>query len=148
NDVLLEHNSFLLLRQHPFYGSKISDTFLKQSNILLFNSDKFYEIMDYLPLFDKLITDYSSIYLDYIGLDRPIAFIPYDINYYEKDVSFSLNYESITPGPKIKSFDDLIQFISNSNDDFKEERKSIIKLINAKTSSNCFENAQFIKQLL
>src|SRR5699024_4511121 len=67
NDVLLEHNSFLLLRQHPFYGSKISDTFLKQSNILLFNSDKFYEIMDYLPLFDKLITDYSSIYLDYIG---------------------------------------------------------------------------------
>jgi CDP-glycerol glycerophosphotransferase (TagB/SpsB family) len=50
---------------------------------------------------DALITDYSSVFFDYLVLDRPIVFYPYDLNEYQQ-LSRSLYdpYDQVTPGPK------------------------------------------------
>lgn len=42
------------------------------------------DIMDIADIFDILITDYSSIYIDYLLLDRPLIFLPYDKERYLK----------------------------------------------------------------
>lgn len=60
--------------------------------------------MDPYPLLrhtDALISDYSSIFFDYLMLDRPILFYPYDLADYER-YSRSLydDYATVTPGPK------------------------------------------------
>ena len=60
--------------------------------------------MDYINCFDSLITDYSSIYLDYMLLERPIIFLPYDLQEYESSVGFTMDYMENTPGPKPVNF--------------------------------------------
>ncbi len=62
---------------------------------------------------DALISDYSSIYFDYLLLDRPIIFYPYDLEDYQR---FSRTlyepYESATPGPKARSSAELVQLVT------------------------------------
>ena len=148
NDVLVKHNIFLMLREHPYFKFEIDSSFLKQSNILMFNADKFPEIMDYLPAFDKLITDYSSIYLDFLCMDKPVAFLHYDFDQYKSKVGFSLEYDEVTPGPKLHNQEELIDFIISEEDSYIEERSQIRSLINAKSAGNCKENADYIISLI
>lgn len=51
-----------------------------------------------------LVTDYSSIYFDYLLLDKPIIFFNYDLEEYlnnSRDMYF--NYDEFTPGRKYKT---------------------------------------------
>jgi CDP-glycerol glycerophosphotransferase (TagB/SpsB family) len=50
---------------------------------------------------DALISDYSSIFFDYLLLDKPILFYPYDLEEYQR-LSRTLYdpYDDVTPGPK------------------------------------------------
>lgn len=66
-------------------------------------------------LFDFLITDYSSIYIDYLLLDRPIGFIPYDYDEYNNDRGFLFEYSGVTPGMRISTYKDLINFFSRED---------------------------------
>lgn len=148
NERLIENDTVLFLRKHPYFPSLLDQSFLEQSNIYLFDSDLFPEIMDYLSYFDKLITDYSSIYLDFLCLDRPMAFIPYDIEQYTKYTGFTIPYEEFTPGKHISNKEEFYNFITNKDDEYSIARAEITKLVNAKPLGNCEENYQFIQELL
>ena len=90
-----------------------------------------------------LITDYSSIYIDYLLLDKPLLFYCYDYEHYlENDREMYFNYEDVTPGNKAKNFDELFKqicgVIENGDDYGRKERE--INLKNAfKTSTNALE---------
>lgn len=57
------------------------------------------DIYPLLPLADTLLTDYSSVYFDYMLLDRPLLFFDYDKDkYLTKDREMFFDYESMTPG--------------------------------------------------
>lgn len=58
-----------------------------------------------LPSFDALITDYSSIYTEYLALDRPILFVIDESNPYWTNKGLAFEEESYMPGPKISSFE-------------------------------------------
>lgn len=63
---------------------------------------------------DAIITDYSSVYIDYLHLQRPIFFYPYDIETYQSlDRGFNFDYydDKITPGPKAVNEQQLLDFI-------------------------------------
>ncbi len=46
--------------------------------------DKRLDLYEVVNAADLLITDYSSIYFDYLLLDRPIIFTPLDLEEYRK----------------------------------------------------------------
>lgn len=48
---------------------------------------------------DALVTDYSSVFFDYLLLDRPVVFFPYDRADYEATRGLYFDYDAITPGP-------------------------------------------------
>lgn len=82
------------------------------------------------PLFeniDVLMTDYSSIYFDYLHLDRPIIYFPYDMEAYADKRGFYLDYESVTPGPKANSFDELVDILHSvaESDEYQKERAEV-----------------------
>ena len=60
-----------------------------------------------LPHADVLVTDYSSVYFDYLAVDRPIVFFPYDRSSYTERRGFYYEYESVTPGAVATDVDEL-----------------------------------------
>jgi len=60
-----------------------------------------------LPHADVLVTDYSSVFFDYLAVDRPIVFFAYDRATYTKRRGFYFAYESVTPGPIATDCDEL-----------------------------------------
>lgn len=59
---------------------------------------------------DVLITDYSSIYFDFLLTDKPMVFFAPDLDQYrEKDRGMFFDYDEFTPGPKTSNTEALLQ---------------------------------------
>ena len=82
-----------------------------------------------------LLTDYSSVYFDYLLLDRPIGFTASDIGRYGDERGFTVSDpESLMPGTKIADFDALCRFITDTAagiDGHARERRRINELVNS-----------------
>jgi len=99
-EFLEKNNIHIFVRFHPAYEESIPADILEMKNISLFSAKEYAEVMDYINNFDALITDYSSIYIDYMPLERPLLFLPYDLEEEEKATGFVMDYMENTPGPK------------------------------------------------
>lgn len=119
----------LYIKLHP-YNTPQADLIKcikKSENIVFLTSEV--DLQEELQYFDILITDYSSIYFDFLLTDRPIIFAPFDYkNYLKEDRTFYYDYNSVTPGPKVKNWEEasewIVKFISEPNL-YIEERQSI-----------------------
>jgi CDP-glycerol glycerophosphotransferase (TagB/SpsB family) len=124
---LAKNNMSLYIKLHPW----IKDTQLsKIENVKIVESES--DIYPLLPHVDILITDYSSIYFDFLLLDKPIIFFAYDIeNYKLNDRSLLLDYDQYTPGKKVFSLKYLIRVILEQlkEDSYIEARSNIKKLM-------------------
>lgn len=105
---LEEQNILLILKLHPWeeayvtarMGEMGSVRLLRDQDLDLHQVD-FYEVLNAV---DALITDYSSIYFDFLLLDRPVLFAAPDVDEYRSRRGFMLEpYDLWTPGPKIHS---------------------------------------------
>lgn len=62
---------------------------------------------------DILVTDYSSVCMDFAYLGKPCVFYAFDLEEYEKERDFCFGYEDYVPGPVIKDFRELPDTIKN-----------------------------------
>lgn len=72
-----------------------------------------HNINDLTLICDVLITDYSSVCMDFALLSKPCIFFAFDLDSYEKERSFYFDYESYVPGPVVKDFGSVIEEIKN-----------------------------------
>ena len=77
---------------------------------------------------DILITDYSSICMEFSMLDKPILFYAYDLEKYKMQRDFYFDYEEYVPGKICKSFEELVSSIKNN--DFGKEKNENFKKFN------------------
>lgn len=74
--------------------------------------DRKVDVYDQLLDTNLLVTDYSSVYYDFMITRRPVLFYPYDYEYYEtSDRGFTVPYNEYTAGDKVYSSDELIKKI-------------------------------------
>jgi len=122
NPWLLENKIKLFITLHPKYRKQVRNL-TYESIHLLDESD----IQTLLPHFDILITDYSSIFTDFLLLDKPIIFFPFDFDTYEQSEGISINYELMTPGEKVYNPEKLSETIQSvlTKDVWVTERKKV-----------------------
>lgn len=137
NAFLKDNNILFLIKLHPLEESKVLDHCCSDNIIRITNNmvqSSLIDLYDILGAIDILITDYSTIYFDFLLLNRPIIFIPYDIEEYSKSRGFLLEpYEFWTPGPKIYDFKDLLTELDGFLKDptrYNQERIYINKIMN------------------
>lgn len=144
---LAENNIHIYIRMHPAYEASIPNELLKITNIHLFSSSVYPEIMDYINCFNALITDYSSIYLDYMLLERPIVFLPYDYEEYASTVGFTMDYFENTPGLKPLMFDDFITTLGKIKNE-PQESVQMIKDLNPKLNTITKDSCGYISKII
>lgn len=123
NTFLKEENLIFLTKMHP--KSKVRAAFeqLNYSNIVNVSAEV--DPYTFLKEIDLLVTDYSSIYSDYLLLDRPSVLFPFDFEEYSNDTrECYFTYDEYMP--EIKAYDmqelmDNIRLVLKE-DTAKEER--------------------------
>ena len=102
DDFLAERDAYLVVKTHPKEHLDLPDDLSRVVQLP--------EATDVYPLLratDVLLTDYSSVYFDYLLRDRPVAFYPFDLEEYAADRGFYFDYDDIVAGPVARNFDDL-----------------------------------------
>lgn len=116
NSALKKNDTLLVLKLHPAEDlSKITSA--KLSNIKIFESSILKptgpQLYDMLKDFDALITDYSSVYYDFLLTQKPIGLAIPDIEEYSKTCTLISNdITEYVKGDYIYSLKDLIDFIN------------------------------------
>ncbi len=105
----------ILLKVHPFVfnhakNHKELNQFLVDDNI---------DTNELLSIIDILVTDYSSIFFDFLVTKKPILFYVPDIKTYDLNRGLYLDSNSL-PGPSLGNLDQLVEAINNIDDTHKE----------------------------
>ncbi|WP_412496467.1 CDP-glycerol glycerophosphotransferase family protein [Vibrio cyclitrophicus] len=110
-DVFLKENNIVLYyRPHPLFLP--DDLNFLSDNIKLSTPEVEPEINDFLHTYDALISDYSSIIIDFLLLNRPIAIYDYDYDSYKEQNGFCYDFDKFCPGVRIKNQSDFICFLN------------------------------------
>ena len=106
----------LALRLHPKIKNFYKDDISSKGQYI--DVSDFKNEQELMLLSDMLITDYSSIMIEYAILNRPIVFFTYDLdNYLSKERGFYYDFEKTVPGPIVYTSDELIDAIKNNDFD-------------------------------
>ena len=125
-----KNNFIFVLKLHPFMQGKYCINHYPH----LIEYAPVGDVYPLMPHCDLLITDYSSIFFDFLLIDRPIIFFPYDLDHYiSQDRAIYFDYDVMTPGPKCHSYEELEAetikvFSIDHEDNYAKMRKVISQL--------------------
>lgn len=132
NEFARKHNTLIVIKPH--FVQDIS--YIKNNNLsnICFIDDTFFvtnkiSSYEFVGSCDALITDYSSIYYDYLLCNKPIALIWEDIQEYKKNPGFAVDIDYIGKAAEkifnLYDFEKFIDHVSNGVDYLEEERREI-----------------------
>lgn len=130
--VLREKKYLLIIKPHPmetvdiFSRDKLTNIIITTNTNLELHNVELYGL---LKETDCLLSDYSSVIVDYLLLDRPIAMILSDLEAYKNSRGFVFDkVEDYMPGPVISNFNELFSYFENFdkiNSEWASKRKKI-----------------------
>lgn len=137
NEFVKEREVLIVLKPH--FAQDLN--YIKELNLsnIVFIDDSFfvkncissYELVN---VADALVSDYSSIYYDYLLTDRPIALIWEDIEEYKSDPGFEVDItyycKAATKVYSVEEFEMFIQDLVDGRDILQKERNEICTLMN------------------
>ena len=125
NEFLNKNNSIFLIKKHP---SMIDRNILPKeyNNIIDVGDVSNYPL---LAASDLLITDYSSIFVEYLLFNKPIIFYCPDLEEYSKITESYTKIPDELPGKFCQNYEELINELSNSKNgiDYSHHREKILK---------------------
>lgn len=111
----------LLVKHHPFVKvcpeipAKCREDFAADVTDSL-------EIEDLICVSDICISDYSSLVFEYSLFERPMIFFAYDLEEYGDWRGFYYGYEEMTPGPVVRTTEEIISYIKNLETQFEQQK--------------------------
>jgi CDP-glycerol glycerophosphotransferase len=96
----IEHGYQFLIKRHPVAADRQESA--GGSRVRIYDARA--DIYPLLPSCDLLVTDYSSVFFDFLHTGRPIVFFAYDLDRYRaQDRAMYFDYERTVPGPICRS---------------------------------------------
>ncbi len=135
----------ILIKLHPLSAAEVSDI-SELKNINIMNQRQFEkENLSLYTLLGRsgcLVTDYSSVFFDYLLTDKPIGFAVSDLEQYDSSRGFTLDDPSeYMPGKLLKNGNDFLEFaedVFSGNDKYGEKRRQLNNIFNRyKDDENC-----------
>ena len=130
NDFLKKQGYYFVTKLHP--KSKLKEAFnqMDYSNIKDIKAEvDVYAILKYA---DVLVTDYSSVYSDFLYLDRPAILFTYDYKEYKRDTREEyFTYEDYMTEPRANDMESLMKLMSEAiartgiADKYQEKRAEV-----------------------
>ncbi len=138
NGELAAMNSLMLIKLHPMQVEIPAESrtfshirFLRKTPGLLYHL---------VGAADALLTDCSSVYMDYLLLDRPIGFVFDDMEQYEANRGFVFDRPlEYMPGAAVEDYDGLVAFLRGvkaGRDSYAAERAAVNEMINTYCDNN------------
>lgn len=124
NEFLVNLDAILLIKLHS--ATKLNCDIDNLDRIIMIDNQQ--DPCISMAQADCLITDYSSMYFDYLVIDRPIIFYPFDMSEYLNGREFYFDYEQCTPGLKVMTFKTLLSSMERTvagHDLFSDERRRV-----------------------
>lgn len=148
-----EYNYIFLIKKHYYHRHEKEDI-SKYSNIRdITNKNIDPQILLYEA--DVLITDYSACFVDYLLLNRPIIYYPYDIDEFIKNErEMYLPYADIAVGTKAYNKDELSLAIENTckrlPDQYADKRAALCDFYFSKQNQRCVREqiADYINNII
>ncbi len=153
NNNMIKMNAIFLIKLHFYHQKDIDNQQQQFSNIIFIKDyDIQQDIYSVLAFTDLLITDYSSIFFDYLFTQKPILFFPFDKkDYVTTDRELYFEYDNIIPGPQVLNWKEMysvIETIFHGKDDYINKRKEIHDKFNKyQDGKNCERLTNYIKNL-
>ena len=137
-ELLSNYGYQLYIKLHPLEESQLKFD-MNYSTIHLLTeeiiSEQYGTLYTFLGTTSALITDYSSVFLDYYLLNRPVAFTINDYEEYKDKRGFVFeDVKSLMVGSVIRDSHDLLEFLESvmkSEDSYIEERTKVNDKVNA-----------------
>ena len=133
---LKTNNALLVIKPHKLVADAVKPEIKDSENVKLLTNDSLSKnlltINDVMGAFDVLITDYSSIYEDYLLLERPVVFYLPDRRELEGKSGFLLPYDFFAPGSKPEDVDELTMALEAYFEDPEKDlewRKTVKSLL-------------------
>lgn len=149
NDFLKSLNVLLVIKIHPMQNlENLKISSLSNIEVLTGERVKKLKIDNYRLLVDSdaLISDYSSIAIEYLHIDKPLAYVLEDIKEY---VGFVVDPHQLMAGTEIYTIDDMKEFIktiSNEKDYYRDERNALFnKIYKFHDGGSCKRLVEFMK---
>ncbi len=160
-DEFLENNHAYIVAKLHFADNDYftKGNFELPKRLILLNTDslneQFLTIYHIMNAFDALISDYSSVYVDYLLLNRPVIFSCPDLEEYKRDRGFVVDDPStLMPGAIIKTQDELICTLENifkGKDEYKDLREEKMSFfhtyVDGNSSQRVLEQMELSSQL-
>jgi len=149
--VLESHQAVLLVKLHYRERQQSPDLIqrlAKSNRIHIIPDGPHTDIYPVLAKTDVLITDYSSVYFDYLLLDRPTIFSAFDKDIYARVRGLNFEYDDVTPGPIASNWTALCRHLNDSFSQptrHKADRRCISKQFNTYSDNqNCTRVLRYI----
>lgn len=134
NKKLLDSNIYVIEKQHFVRNKNVSS---QKKNIIELPRD--FDTQQLLRGTDILVTDFSSVYIDFLILNRQIIHFTYDLQKFINSDRGLYNEAFVedAAGPIVESTDDLIEeLIISDSKQFEEKREELNSLFNEYSTDN------------
>ncbi|MDO4283087.1 MAG: CDP-glycerol glycerophosphotransferase family protein [Clostridia bacterium] len=126
---LRKNNYLLCIKKHP--SEELNMNYLENDNVKIIKdsilTEKNITLNEIMNAADLMITDYSSLGIEFVFLNKPVIYLVNDIEDYKKNRGITFNNSDFwMPGYRVCDIDRLLLSIEESfqaNNEFENERK-------------------------
>ena len=126
DEAMRAQNALFIFKLHPWTKIELPDA-ARYPNLRF--APKSSDVYPYLPFAHLLVTDYSSVYFDFLLLDRPVVLFAFDEERYQAaERDLILDFDTYMPGPRARTFDALLEHLRAAPPELTPAQREVRRL--------------------